>query len=437
MLQTEFIRSLNSNYQRILLDKKPEEKKYQYCMLNRGGIKGLLPCSLRYINGLAYLYYDITSKQNVAQLYEGRVIKRQWMKDFVWGVQQIQMVLSRFLLDSQNILWYPQQVFQDLESNVFSFLYVPYYEEENSFLRLLEFLVEHIDYEDEELVECVYHMYEQYEKCGNVYLQEQIFEDIRLLEKTICPPEGKKEDKQGEKEKLRGEEEEKLLAQNMTGWEGHENVEGEEKKRYEKAEMLKRTKTDKALKKDTKAIDKEMKNNKSDKSRAGREKVGSEAASEKVEKKGIFSRWEGRRKKERENREEYRMAMELPMAGYSVAEEDSYEEEEWGKTIYMEAVSDMVKEPGLYTEKGILLQTIHKPMHTIGKKKDEADVVLEDVSVSRLHARITKEQENYFLEDLNSTNGTFKNGLRMQPYEKRKLEEGDEIRLGKQILFFR
>ena len=69
MLNTEYVRNLNCNYERILLDKKPEEKRYQYCILNRGGIKGLLPCSLLYINGVAYLYYDISSKQNVTQLY--------------------------------------------------------------------------------------------------------------------------------------------------------------------------------------------------------------------------------------------------------------------------------------------------------------------------------------------------------------------------------
>lgn len=41
-------------------------------MISRGGIKGLLPCSLRYIDGNAYLYYDITSRQNIAQLFEKR-----------------------------------------------------------------------------------------------------------------------------------------------------------------------------------------------------------------------------------------------------------------------------------------------------------------------------------------------------------------------------
>ena len=89
MIQTEYTRSANCNYERILLEEKPDEKKYQYCILSRGGIKGLLPCSLRYINGRAYLYYDISSRQNVLQLYGSRIITREWMKDFVWSVRQV------------------------------------------------------------------------------------------------------------------------------------------------------------------------------------------------------------------------------------------------------------------------------------------------------------------------------------------------------------
>lgn len=66
----------------------------------------------------------------------------------------------------------------------------------------------------------------------------------------------------------------------------------------------------------------------------------------------------------------------------------------------------------------------------IGKKKEEVDYALEDRSVSRIHARILEEDGILYLEDLNSTNGTYKNGLRMQPYEKRRLERDDELRFG-------
>ncbi|MBR4277345.1 MAG: FHA domain-containing protein, partial [Lachnospiraceae bacterium] len=64
-------------------------------------------------------------------------------------------------------------------------------------------------------------------------------------------------------------------------------------------------------------------------------------------------------------------------------------------------------------------------------------LVLEDDSVSRLHARIVPEGGGYMLEDLNSTNGTFKNGIRLKPYERRKLVSGDEIRAGSVIIIYK
>ncbi len=378
MLQSEYIRSMQSNYERILLDKQPEEKRYQYCILSRGGIKGLLPCSLRYLNGLAYLYYDITSRQSVAQLYGKRCITREWLKDFMWSYRQIQMELARFLLDERNILWYPEQIFQDLENHIFSFLYIPYYEGESSFLKFLEYLVEHIDYGDETLVECVYKMYEQYERGGDAYLQGKIFEDAEVLnsKSVVC-----------------AEKEAETEVTNMS------DVERE-------------AETDEIL--------------------------------DHPVKKGIRYLLDGRKRKSAVEKARYRQNMQLAMEGYVVAEEASYEkaeeaeDEELGKTVYIEernVAKDVVHR--LYTPEGKILIQLNQEICTIGKKRGEADLVLEDFSVSRLHARIVKEQEEMFLEDMNSTNGTYKNGLRMQPYEKRKLHEGDEIKMGKVVLIYR
>ena len=39
-------------------------------------------------------------------------------------------------------------------------------------------------------------------------------------------------------------------------------------------------------------------------------------------------------------------------------------------------------------------------------------------------------------EELNSTNGTFKNGVRLKPYEQKKLSKGDEIKLAAKKLIF-
>ena len=86
----------------------------------------MLPCSLRYIDGEAYLYYDITSRQNIAQLFEKKPITRQWIMDFLWSMRRVRQEMSRFLLEESNIVWFPQHVYQDLETKEFYFIYVPY-----------------------------------------------------------------------------------------------------------------------------------------------------------------------------------------------------------------------------------------------------------------------------------------------------------------------
>lgn len=67
---------------------------------------------------------------------------------------------------------------------------------------------------------------------------------------------------------------------------------------------------------------------------------------------------------------------------------------------------------------------------TIGKMAGCVDHVLPDHSVSRIHARFDRQGDKVFLTDMNSTNGTYKNGLRMQPQETVEIEPGDEIRFG-------
>ena len=51
----------------------PAELKdnYQYKMLAANQISGLLQCSGRTIDSREYLYYDITSRQSLADLYDG------------------------------------------------------------------------------------------------------------------------------------------------------------------------------------------------------------------------------------------------------------------------------------------------------------------------------------------------------------------------------
>ena len=64
---------------------------------------------------------------------------------------------------------------------------------------------------------------------------------------------------------------------------------------------------------------------------------------------------------------------------------------------------------------------------TIGRHPDDA-IFLDDITVSRHHARFILDGGRLILEDEGSTNGTYVNGLRT---DRAVLEAGDEVIIGK------
>jgi len=90
-----------------------------------------------------------------------------------------------------------------------------------------------------------------------------------------------------------------------------------------------------------------------------------------------------------------------------------------GASVY----ARLVPMPGSIGE----LTECNQPTTLIGRGKDCA-VVLSDVSVSRIHAKITQEPSGrVFVEDLRSSNGTYVNDRRVEQQE---INHGDRIRFG-------
>jgi DNA-binding response OmpR family regulator len=88
-----------------------------------------------------------------------------------------------------------------------------------------------------------------------------------------------------------------------------------------------------------------------------------------------------------------------------------------------------VERPMLITEEGFAESRrwlVEKEVTALGRWADN-DVVLPDRLVSRHHAHIRRVGSQFFLEDLNSTNGTFVNGERVaSPHI---LQDGDSIQI--------
>ncbi|OGS46548.1 MAG: hypothetical protein A2539_01580 [Elusimicrobia bacterium RIFOXYD2_FULL_34_15] len=75
---------------------------------------------------------------------------------------------------------------------------------------------------------------------------------------------------------------------------------------------------------------------------------------------------------------------------------------------------------------------VEKDVFTIGRK-DDNDVVIDNPAVSGHHAKIFKQGDVYFLEDLNSTNGTFLNETKIL---KAGIHNKDQVGLAKHTLVF-
>jgi pSer/pThr/pTyr-binding forkhead associated (FHA) protein len=79
-----------------------------------------------------------------------------------------------------------------------------------------------------------------------------------------------------------------------------------------------------------------------------------------------------------------------------------------------------------------VLKTIEtdKEVITIGRNV-KCDIQIDNLSVSKQHARIVKHQGKYFIEDMKSTNGTYLNEKKIA---KDKLTNNDVITIGKHTL---
>ncbi len=103
-----------------------------------------------------------------------------------------------------------------------------------------------------------------------------------------------------------------------------------------------------------------------------------------------------------------------------------------GETI----VLDQERTEGLALFSRNLDKTIRIPLDklpiTIGKMEGCVDMAVSDPSVSRIHCRFEQGSDSTIcIRDLGSTNGSFKNGLRLTPQQTVTFGEGDEIRIGR------
>ena len=100
-------------------------------------------------------------------------------------------------------------------------------------------------------------------------------------------------------------------------------------------------------------------------------------------------------------------------------------------------VADMPKPESvgkLVSTDGALEFPLKRGENTMGR--EAADVLLSNNTVSRKHGLLLVEDAGVFIEDTGSTNGTFVDGVKLQPNQRVEIKDGSEVTIGSVVLKF-
>lgn len=492
MLAAKYFRDYKHNYMILPCESRQPEKSYQCRQLTSNKIEEILHCSMRHVNGMTYFYYDISSRTTMESLYRDRQMSYRQIRELFEQLYSMYCRVGDFFLDETRLVFLPEYIFYDLSRKKYIGLYYPDYQEDRPYEALMDYLLEHMDNGDERLADCIYQIYERAEDSGfSLWDALQILAESE--ERGEEPEKDRKESGRPKGEiyrlpEIASSENEKtapvfpqgqiqdLREDSFDLWEEKKDMPVPEKKKspfslfvavlsalgiagivyiygsYDlsdeeimtllgcgallgvclvaglvgilkgsagkgKKDKLKKEETEKKCPEEMSDPCGPIRGMDSPEYACGRKTAVTDHAwgTEPVSLEHVLSR-------ERE------AGLSVPVRKRGAASE---EEEICGNTVFFDSAK--MAEHKLYAldKKNKRHIELTKFPFTVGKMAGCVDFVLADDSVSRIHARFEKVGDAIQLTDMNSTNGTYRNGLRMQPQETVEIEPGDEIRFGK------
>ena len=425
-MEVKYYKDLRHNFL-IIRNMDEPVNGYQFRMITNNKIGGLLPCKERHINGELFLYYEITSKQSLLSLYENRRINMEFLSRLFVQLKTTWDNMSRFLLEEQYLVLNPKYIYTDIESGELLFLYYPFISEENYIKQLFVFLTEKVDSEDDAAVDICYKALDLIER--DQFVLDEV---LNWFEQECCFCHKKENE--------------------LKPIENAENEDGE-KKMFEKERDYA---TDRFF---FRAINEKF---------WGRVIIllgtilavciyiyqNYELAEANliclyavfladiffmafIVGHFIYQKIRSTIRKKKNLYVEDEKWYEKKVIGLDDMSEENKANNLYGNTVFIPWTENSEnKLYGIGKKNKNHIDLSRLPV-TVGKLDGMVDMVIDDTSISRRHAKFHKENGQIYMTDLNSTNGTFKNGLRLEPNTSEVLEQGDEIRLGKLKFIYR
>ncbi len=460
MEHVKYYKDLNHNY--LIIKEEAEEGRngYQHKMITANRMTRLLACKIRHVNQERHFYYEISSKQSLTGLFDKRNMDYIQIRRLFECIKEALTELDHYLLNSRCLILQPEYIFANPETEEYFFLYYPQDTEEGRGEKgemqemqmcLVEFLVEKVEPEQEEAVNAVYKMYELVQDHGFILgeilglFREKVPEIKEKVEEIIYREEEREEipwntaDVMTEHEngKENGMDDQKhLITAGILAFVCMAAAAGVFMLRYffllSTEETILSMAGSAVLIIVSAMLFLYVAFNFYGRKR--QEQQGRHIMQGLHEKDNI-SRYA---QSDTYNRAYADTASEKEEYSPYQGEEGRREDEEYGNTVFLESAVCKTEHKLYGTNKGNKYHIdLERLPCTVGKMAGSVDVVIKDNTVSRIHARFTKQEEGICVTDMNSTNGTFKNGLRLEPNETVVVERGDELRFGRMTFCYR
>ena len=447
-MRAEYKRDMNHNYLILYGEDEINTDSYQVRMLVGNVIPSLLKCRIQGMDGRFLVYFDITSKQALSVLYEEKKMGVEDLRLIFGGFVKAMEDAAEYLMNPGQFIISSEYIYTDIEKQEIYFCMMPGYEKDikEQFQFLTEYILPKIDHQDQDAVILGYGVYKR--AMEDSFHLEHIKEELYKTQGQQGTTTTKAEQMKTESEQR--QESEDFNPEEEGFWENEEiNQEfvrdGEKSKRLSLPQKtgvivlaaillcgiaaitlmgyLPYLETGTILgiiivlvacvmlfvyvskiKKKPGAL------------RQGREE-------ERDKPKGIT----GKVPTDQTDQSQNTIKSVVKSTNKPVVK-SSQLHADYGETVVLSAgavsgpASLVSKEPG-----ELATIYINEDLTVIGKLETACDAVISLPTVSRIHAKIRKKEDAYYLTDMNSRNGTAVNGRLLLPDEEYRLEPEDEV----------
>lgn len=161
-IDTSYRREMNHNYMIIRVpDAQPDG--YECRMLAGNNIEGLLKFRQKRTETGVEFYYEITSRQPLSRLLDGRLVSYEEIRDILLTSAGVLRRIEEFLLKEEQILLEPGYIYIEPEDFSVFFCLVPGYRQSfpAAFTRLLQYILEKVNHQDHRSVVLAYGLYHE------------------------------------------------------------------------------------------------------------------------------------------------------------------------------------------------------------------------------------------------------------------------------------